>query len=120
MVAWCALIFAASHRPDLRVADDATVDFLLRKVAHAVVFGVLAILVLRAIRGVGHTGTGRLLAAWAATVAYAASDEYHQTFVAGRAGQVSDVMIDAFGATVALGGAALLDARTDRRPEPAP
>ena len=31
---------------------------------------------------------------------YAASDEYHQTFIAGRSGQVSDVLLDATGALV--------------------
>lgn len=117
MLAWCALIFAASHRPDLRVADDAMLDLVLRKAAHAIVFGVLAILLLRAIRGTARPGSGRLAAAWSGTFAYAASDEYHQTFVDGRLGQVSDVAIDMLGATVALAGAALLHARPDRRTE---
>lgn len=36
------------------------------------------------------------------TVAYAASDEYHQLSVAGRAGQLSDVLIDASGALLGV------------------
>lgn len=115
--AWCALIFAASHRPDLRIADDAVLDLVLRKVAHAVVFGVLALLLLEAIRGTARPGRGRLAAAWSGTLAYAASDEYHQTFVEGRLGQVSDVAIDMLGATVALAVRTLLDARADRSTE---
>ncbi len=37
--------------------------------------------------------------------AYAATDEYHQTFVAGRSGQISDVVLDSCGA---LAGAFIL------------
>ena len=36
---------------------------------------------------------------WLATFAYACSDEWHQTFVEGRSGQVSDVAFDMLGAT---------------------
>lgn len=97
-----SLIFAASHRPDLRVSDDDMLDFVLRKAAHLVVFGVLAVLVARLVQDLLHGGTGVLPVSWLATLAYAASDEWHQTFVDGRAGQPSDVAIDMAGATVAL------------------
>lgn len=99
---WSALIFAASSRPDLRVASDDLVDLVLRKVAHLVVFGVLAVLVARALRGEGVSRARSIGVAWLATLLYAASDEWHQTFVAGRAGQASDVAIDIVGASVAL------------------
>jgi hypothetical protein len=39
-----------------------------------------------------------------ATVLYAASDEWHQTFIPGRDGCVRDVLIDAAGALVAMAG----------------
>ncbi|WP_245575523.1 VanZ family protein [Alkalicoccus chagannorensis] len=35
-------------------------------------------------------------------VVYAASDEYHQTFIPGRSGEVSDVVIDGIGAFVGI------------------
>ena len=35
--------------------------------------------------------------------AYAASDEFHQLFVEGRAGRVSDVLIDSAGALAGVG-----------------
>ena len=34
------------------------------------------------------------------TVCYAATDEFHQLFVPGRAGMVTDVLIDSIGVTV--------------------
>ena len=36
------------------------------------------------------------------TAAYAATDEFHQLFVPGRAGRVTDVLIDSAGAFLAL------------------
>jgi VanZ family protein len=36
------------------------------------------------------------------TILYAVSDEYHQTFVPGRNGQLADVLIDSLGGLIAL------------------
>jgi hypothetical protein len=101
-IAWAGLIFLASSRPDLRVSDDHLLDLVLRKAAHLFVFGVLAVLVARALRGEGLERRATLIAAWITTLAYAASDEWHQTFVQGRVGHPSDVAIDMVGASVGL------------------
>jgi VanZ family protein len=39
--------------------------------------------------------------AWSLTVLYAASDEFHQTFVPGRHGWYGDLVVDATGALLA-------------------
>lgn len=115
VLAWAGLIFAASSRPDLRVSDDDLVDLILRKLAHMVVFGVLAMLISRAI-SLDRPATWRTaLAAWMLTLAYASSDEWHQTFVQGRSGAPRDIMIDMLGATIALG---LLHAHEHRHRTP--
>lgn len=101
-IAWAGLIFAASSRADLRVSDDDLLDLVLRKAAHLFVFGVLAVLVARVLRGEGLGARTTLASAWLVTLGYATSDEWHQTFVAGRAGQASDVAIDMVGATIGL------------------
>ena len=54
----------------------------------------LALLLLRA--------TGSYAWAFAATIAYACTDEFHQTFVRGRHGSPIDVAIDALGALIGL------------------
>ena len=41
-----------------------------------------------------------IAAAWIITVLYACTDEIHQLFVPGRAGMVTDVMIDSIGVTL--------------------
>lgn len=118
VLAWSALIFVASDQPDLRVSSDDALDLVLRKCAHMLVFGVLLVLIAHLLRGEGIRARSAIGAAWIATLAYAVSDEWHQTFVPGRAGQPSDVMIDMIGATVA---ALLLHRtwrdRTDHSPE---
>ena len=64
-------------------------------------FGILALLAWRALTG---TTAWRRPWAWAfvLTVLYAASDELHQGFVAGRHPSAVDVAIDASGALLAL------------------
>ena len=42
------------------------------------------------------------LLAWTCATLYAATDEFHQLFVPGRAGLFTDVLIDATGAAIGL------------------
>ena len=102
VLVWAGVIFAFSSVPSLDSGLGGW-DFLLRKCAHMTEYAILAVLVLRA------SGS----AAWALgiTVAYAASDEVHQTFVRGRHGSPIDVAIDAAGALLGLGAYAWLRSR---------
>ena len=104
-VALMALIFLLSAQPDLSTGLGFW-DLLLRKLAHACVFGALTLLWLRALGPL----TARALL-WAAVISllFAISDEYHQTLVSGRNGSPLDVAIDAVGI-----GAAVLLARSGR------
>ena len=107
LVAWMATIYWLSDQPDLPHAPDAVVDFLVKKTMHAAGYGVLAVLWWRALCGVGVLVRvpARHLSAWAIvlTAVYAAGDEWHQTFVPGRTGRASDVVIDLVGGLVGLG-----------------
>ena len=51
VIAWAALIFAFSAQPNLRFAADAGMDFVIRNAVHMAVFGILALLLWRAIAG---------------------------------------------------------------------
>jgi len=101
--AWAALIFAFSAQSDLRFVDDKSLDFVVRKVGHASVFGILALLSWRAL---GMTTAWRQPRSWVValglTAAYAITDELHQGFVAGRTPSPVDVGIDTLGALVAV------------------
>ncbi len=88
VVLWAGLIFGLSSVPNLGTGLG-TWDLVLRKIAHFGEYAVLGLLLARAV--------GRRPLALAAGVAYAASDELHQHFVAGRHAAVRDVLIDSAG-----------------------
>ena len=87
VLVWAGVIFAFSSIPSLN-SGLGTWDYVLRKLAHMTEYAILAYLLLRA--------TSSYAWAFAAAVAYAASDEVHQLFVRGRHGSPIDVGIDAF------------------------
>jgi hypothetical protein len=106
LVAWAGVIFLLSATPNLRVASADNVDFVVRKAGHMCAFGVLAVLLWRALAPAPAPTRLRGLAlwglAWVLAVAYAASDEFHQSFTTGRHPAVTDVAIDAAGALLFL------------------
>lgn len=97
---WAALIFAFSAQPNLRFAQADSVDFVVRKVGHMFVFGVLAILLWRALMSAQISRP--IVWSWLLTAVYAGSDEFHQSFTSGRHPSPLDVGIDAIGALIAL------------------
>jgi VanZ family protein len=105
-LALMGVIFALSAQPDLS-SGLGTIDLVGRKLVHMAEYGLLWLLWLRALGG-------RRRAPWAAaaiTIAYAATDELHQTTVEGRHGTPVDVAIDAMGIALT---ALLLQVRSSR------
>jgi VanZ like family len=98
--AWAAMIFALSATPNLRFVASDWLDFIVRKAGHMAVFGVLAVLLWSAISR--STRRGAMALSLALTAGYAASDEFHQSFTAGRHPSPLDVGIDSIGAVIAL------------------
>lgn len=73
------------------------------KVAHAMGFGLLALLVLRALAGGAWRGVTRwtLIGCVAIALLYGVQDEWHQRSTPGRTSDVMDVAADVSGAAVA-------------------
>lgn len=94
VVVWAGVIFAFSSIPSLGTGLGVW-DLLLRKLAHAAEFGLLAVLVYRA--------SGSYPVAFFGASAYAATDEVHQIFVRGRSGSPLDWLVDTAGIAIALG-----------------
>ncbi len=122
--AWMLVIFALSSIPDvpdqtgLPHASMRLYDDLIRDVAHVVEYGALAGLVWWAV-GPGPTRRAFAVAAgW--SFAYAASDEFHQLFVAGRTCSLADWLLDAAGAGTALLLLMAYEARRKPRPRVGP
>lgn len=104
--AWAGLIYLLSATPDLTFSDDGGVDFVVRKLGHLAVFGILMILTLRAVE-LNADLRRPWIVAMALTVLYAITDELHQGAVAGRHPSPVDVAIDTAGVALALVAVAL-------------
>jgi len=72
-----------------------SVDRTVRKTAHFCEYALLGLLAFLLLRSYGLRAWWL---AWLLTTLYAVSDEVHQLFQNGRAGQLSDVLLDSFGA----------------------
>ena len=80
-----------------------TLQLIVRKAAHVGEYALLALLIrmLAASYGCRHAG----ILGWALAVAYAATDELHQSLVSARSAQFSDVLVDASGAQLGVAAA---------------
>jgi VanZ family protein len=82
-----------------------TILVIIRKSAHVIEYTVLGLLLWRALRHVPALA-GRTLMVFAAVLSgcalFAASDEFHQTFVKSRTPSVRDVLLDVSGALLGL------------------
>lgn len=82
------------------ISDTSKVSFIIRKCAHVSEFFILGILVINLVSkyNVKHI----YLISFIICVLYSSSDEFHQLFVPGRSGQVTDIFIDMIGVVLGL------------------
>lgn len=114
-LAWAALTFVVSHQRVVVIPFGAP-DY----VAHSINYAVLTVLLVWARAGGDWSAmTGPLIAsAVVLAVLYGISDEFHQSFIAGRDPTVRDVVADAVGATGGACAAAVLVAWRRRQTRP--
>jgi VanZ family protein len=94
-------------KPDIAAETVGMVRLIVRKTAHAVEYGILAWLTWRAfrrpIRGDRRPWSWPLAAGVLLIgILYAATDEWHQSFVPNRTGAFADVCIDAAGSMIGI------------------
>src|SRR5258708_4345873 len=89
VVVWCGFIFLLSSQSNLPGPGSAVLDFIFKKSAHMFVYGVLYWLLFRA----ANAGKSQklFLIPLLICMAYAATDEFHQSFIAGRTPTIRDV-----------------------------
>ncbi|MDK2919766.1 MAG: hypothetical protein PWQ37_2499 [Candidatus Petromonas sp.] len=78
-------------------------NHMVRKCGHFGLYFVLSILVTNALRVSRIIGFKGYILSLMFCILYAISDEVHQLFVPGRGAQVTDVLIDSFGAFIGIG-----------------
>ena len=91
----------SSLLPDISADQIETVHLILRKLGHWGEYFILAMLSIRALHAELPAQSRQRRAASAIAIAtlYAASDEWHQSFVPSRSASIVDVLIDCLGAT---------------------
>ncbi|WP_060535621.1 VanZ family protein [Paenibacillus bovis] len=72
-------------------------EFFIRKAGHVSEFALLTFLLIRVFSLLTDARYAPLLWAGLVAYAYAMTDEWHQTWIAGRTGHFSDTLIDAIG-----------------------
>jgi VanZ family protein len=92
-------------KPDMSPATIRSILFAVRKCAHVTEYAILALLLWRALRSSPtlrvkmSTLFGEVLLA---CLLFAASDEFHQSFVKSRTPSIRDVVLDSAGAALGL------------------
>ena len=102
--------------PDIGPEAVLQVQLVVRKTAHVLEYALLAMLLLRAFRaGQGSVRWSHIGRAVAVAALCAATDEFHQSFVASRTGSPADVLIDISGAIAGVAVFTLLVRRKAAR-----
>ena len=79
-----------------------SLQFFIRKGTHFSIYALLAVLFFLPFSQCTFHRSKKYFISFLCTVLYAMSDEYHQTFVPGRSGEIRDVLIDSCGALFGL------------------
>lgn len=77
-------------------------QYPFRKTSHGVVYAIVAILVMLLLSRFKINMFLKILITLLFCIVYAITDEYHQLHVDGRTGQMSDVIIDTYGAMIGI------------------
>lgn len=91
--------------PHISWAAINAIHAAIRKLGHVTEYGILAVLLWRALRGGKNLGARLSLlftAVWFACAIFAVSDEFHQSFIPSRTPAIHDVVIDICGALLGL------------------
>jgi len=94
-----AVIFFLSSQQRISVSDVYSVNFLFFKSLHVIEYAILYFLVFRGFYNTLSRENMRkiFILAFVTTIAFAISDELHQTFVPTRSGALRDIFIDSLG-----------------------
>ena len=82
------------------------IESVIRKIAHFSIYALVGVLLMALLSTYNITDKNKIIFTIILGAIYASSDEFHQSFIPGRSGEVKDVMLDTLG--VAVGGLIVL------------
>jgi VanZ family protein len=109
-------------KPDISAETLASIHFIVRKCTHVGEYAVLGLLLLRATTLMTNSKRSILIlyvSVLGMCLIVAATDEFHQTFVASRGASIRDIMIDCSGAILGLTIASIIRMNRSTRLEKA-
>lgn len=101
---WAVVIFTFSSMQVGSSSEFYWKDFLVKKTAHIIEYGIFATLIYRALV---NSKVSKPKAMWYSVLValfYGMTDEFHQSFTPGRGPAVRDVIIDTLGASLFIFG----------------
>lgn len=104
VVFWMTFIFILSSIQVGSASEFYWKDFIVKKTAHLIEYGVLATLLYRGLKGSKIVTKKAMCYAIIISFLYAITDEFHQSFTPGRGPAIRDVFIDLIGATIFIYG----------------
>jgi VanZ family protein len=91
--------------PQISLSTIAAIHFALRKIGHLIEYAILAAFLWRALRN-GSSLRAKMstlfVGVWFTCAIIAATDEFHQSFIASRTASLNDVFTDSLGAAIGL------------------
>ena len=92
-------------KPDISSETLAQIHFFVRKLGHIFEYALLAIFLWRALRSGANLRVKisiLVIVVWFVCAIFAATDEFHQSFIPSRTASPNDVVIDIFGVVIGL------------------
>src|SRR6266403_1734539 len=97
--------FLRGLKPDISSETLAQIHFFARKLGHIFEYALLAIFLWRALRSGANLRVKisiLVVVVWFVCAIFAATDEFHQSFIPSRTASPNDVVIDIFGVVIGL------------------
>jgi VanZ family protein len=102
VLVWASVIFLFSSRPTTPVSEIHWRDFIVKKTAHIIEYGIFSTLIYRALKESGVDKKRAGIIAVFLAVSYGFTDEFHQSFTPGRDPRLRDVIFDTIGSIAAI------------------
>lgn len=103
-IVWAVAIFTVSSFTVGTSSEFYWKDFIIKKTAHVIEYGILATLIYRGLINSNVSVKKAMLYSVLLAFLYGATDEFHQSFTPGRGPKFTDVLIDTFGASLFIYG----------------